>query len=154
MSLDRSRLPDTLGFYKARGLKLLGRGKWRTTCCEFHGGSDSMRINVESGAFVCMAGCGAHGGDIVGYSMAVDGNDFVSAATALGAWVTDGEKVPTHRKPLAFHARDAIEVLAHEATIAAVAACNVANGAVLTEEDKHRLLQATNRITTIVGSVL
>jgi hypothetical protein len=42
----RDRLPDPLRhFVDAEGLQLTGSGKWRTSRCEFHDGSDSMRIN-------------------------------------------------------------------------------------------------------------
>lgn len=99
MSFDRTRLPDPEGFYLAAGLELTGRGRWRTTRCEFHGGSDSMRINLQSGAFVCMAGCGAKGGDVLAYRMAAAGEDFQTAARALGAWVDDGQLCPLLRPP-------------------------------------------------------
>lgn len=48
MSLDRDRLPDPRAFFDREGLALKGSGKWRTTRCDFHDGSDSMRVNVES----------------------------------------------------------------------------------------------------------
>ena len=55
MGFDRTLLPDPPAFYEATGLRLDGRGKWRTTACAFHDGSDSMRVNLQTGAFVCMA---------------------------------------------------------------------------------------------------
>ena len=55
MGFDRTLLPDPPTFYENTGLRLAGRGKWRTTACAFHDGSDSMRINLQTGAFVCMA---------------------------------------------------------------------------------------------------
>lgn len=64
MSLHKHLLPSPEAYYTRQGLAFKERrGKWRTTRCEFHGGSDSMRVNLETGAFVCMAGCGARGGD-------------------------------------------------------------------------------------------
>ena len=67
MSFDRTHLPEPVGYFEERGLVLTGpaRAKWRTTACTFHGGSDSMRINTQTGAWVCMAGCGAKGGDVL-----------------------------------------------------------------------------------------
>ena len=44
MTFDRRNLPDAVSYYESEGLKLTSRGKWRTTECKFHGGSDSMRI--------------------------------------------------------------------------------------------------------------
>ena len=90
MPFDRRNLPDPISYYESEGLKLTSRGKWRTTACQFHGGSDSMRINTETGAFACMAGCGARGGDVLAYHMAQHGLEFVEAAKALGAWIDDG----------------------------------------------------------------
>ncbi len=51
MSFDRERMPDPVSYFEGEGLKLSGPGKWKTTGCTFHGGSDSMRINVASGAW-------------------------------------------------------------------------------------------------------
>lgn len=149
MGLDRTLLPEPLNYYEdTAGLTFRERrGKWRTTSCAFHGGSDSMRINTASGAFACMAGCGARGGDVLAYQMAVTGEDFIAAAKALGAWVDDGRPAPTRPTPLP--ARDALQILAAEANLVAVAAGNVAHGVALTQVDFDRLLQAAARIIVI-----
>lgn len=142
------RLPDPISYFEAEGLKLQGKGKWRTTSCSFHGGSDSMRINTATGAWVCMAGCGARGGDVLAHFMAEHGLDFVTAAQALGAWIDDGKPDKPHRpKPLP--ASQAIQVLAFESTLTAVAAGNMAQGARLTDTDRARLSVAAQRINTI-----
>lgn len=151
MSFHRDRLPDPPSFYEGEGLKLVGRGKWRTTRCEFHDGSDSMRINVESGAWVCMAGCGVKGGDVLAYRMQRYGEEFVEAAKALGAWVDDGK--PSPHRPLPFSARAALEVLQFESFLTAVCACNLAQGAEFSEDDRQRLLEAARRITFIAEAV-
>lgn len=147
MSFDRTRLPDAAGFYEGEGLKLEGRGKWRTTECRFHGGSDSLRINTDSGAFVCMAGCGAKGGDVLAYRMAAHGEDFIDAAKALGAWIDDGKPAP-HR-PMPISPRDAITLMVAESNLVAVAAGNVAHGVELTRADLDRVLAAAGRINRI-----
>ncbi len=86
----KEQLPDPQAYYEGQGLVLQKGGKqWRTTRCAFHGGSDSMRVHLPSGAFVCMACCGARGGDVLAYHMAAHGLDFVEAAQALGAWRED-----------------------------------------------------------------
>ena len=55
MAFDRERLPDALSYYESVGLTFRERkGKWRTTRCDFHQGSDSMRVNVQTGAWCCM----------------------------------------------------------------------------------------------------
>lgn len=147
MSFDRTRLPDAAGFYEGEGLKLEGRSKWRTTECRFHGGSDSLRINADSGAFVCMAGCGAKGGDVLTYRMAAHGEDFIDAAKALGAWIDDDKAAP--RKPTPISPRDAITLMAAESNLVAMAAGNVAHGVALTQADLERVLTAAGRINRI-----
>ncbi len=148
MTFDRRNLPDPAGYYEAGGLKLTGRGKWRTTECKFHGGSDSMRINTETGAFVCMAGCGARGGDVLDYHMADTGTEFAEAAKALGCWVEDGKPAKPH-KPAPLTPRQALEVLAFEALLVAIAAGNVAHGVALSDADRKRVLQSAGRINRI-----
>jgi hypothetical protein len=145
-------LPDPVHYYESQGLRLDGRGEWRTTSCAFHGGSDSMRINVRSGGFVCMAGCGAKGGDVLAYQMAVAGQDFVTAAQALGAWRDDGTAGASRRRPSPLSARDALSLLQREARIVAVAAAGLAGGEPLTDDDRDRLLRAASRIEFISGA--
>ncbi len=147
---DRERLPDPCSYYELLGLVFRERrGAWRTTRCEFHGGKDSMRINMHNGAFVCMAGCGARGGDVLAYEMARTGSDFITAARALGAWIDGGAAPPRARPPAPFTARQALQVLADEALLVAVAVSNAANGVALSDTDRARLLQATARILRI-----
>ena len=107
-----------------------------------------MRINVRTGAFVCMA-CGAKGGDVLSHFMISKGMEFVDAAKALGAW-TGSDSPQIQRKPAGLSPRSAMEVLSFEALIAAVAAAKVARGVVLNKRDLERLLLASNRITKLV----
>lgn len=152
MSFERDRLPDPVSYFESEGLRLTGprSSKWRTTECRFHGGSDSMRVNTSSGAWVCMAGCGVRGGDVLAYHIASHGLDFVEAAKALEAWVEDGKpQAPRRAKTLS--PRAALEVLGFESTIVAVAAGNLARGLVLHDTDRARLLTCASRINRIVG---
>lgn len=148
MSFDKTRLPEPVSYYESQGLVFKERkGKWRTTACNFHGSADSMRINTDTGAFVCMAGCGARGGDVLAFHMAHAGLDFIEAAKALGCWVDDGKPAPSRPNPLP--ARDALAVLAVESNLVAVAAANIAHGVVLTQIDLSRVLQAAGKIAMI-----
>lgn len=150
MTFMREQLPDPASFFEAQGLTLQRGGKWRTTSCAFHGGSDSMRVNIQTGAWVCMAACGARGGDVLAYQMIAHDQDFITAAKALGAWRDDpADQNRPHRKPLPFPARDALEVLAGEAMLTAVAAGNLARGVSLSQDDRDRLMQAAGRISVI-----
>ena len=149
MSFDRNLLPDPASYYEAQGLRLTGprSAKWRTTACAFHGGSDSMRVNLRTGGFCCM-NCGARGGDVLAYEMAITGADFPTAARALGALIDDGKPDP-NRRPAPFPPRDAIQVLRSESLLIAIAGANVAHGIQLTDDDRHRVLIAANRIQHI-----
>lgn len=148
MSFDRNHLPDPASYFEAEGLKLDGRGKWRTTECKFHDGSDSMRINLASGGWCCMS-CNAKGGDVLAYHMQAHGLEFVEAAKALGAWVDDGRPVQP-QKPAPLPPRAALQVIGFEANLAAIAAANIARGVALSDVDLSRLLTAANRITRLV----
>jgi hypothetical protein len=143
----RDNLPDPLNYFEAEGLKLSARGKWRTTECRFHGGSDSMRVNTQTGAWVCMS-CNAKGGDVLSHFMAEHGADFITAAKVLGCW-KDGDKPSKPHRPKPLPASQAIQVLAFESTVAAVAAGNLAYGRPLTDTDRNRLYVAAQRITAI-----
>ena len=155
MPLIRDRLPDPQGYFESQDLVLLGRGAWRTTRCAFHGGSDSMRVNVQSGGFCCMAGCGARGGDALAYHMAVHGLGFVEAAVDLGAWEADSAdgNRERRRRPCGLPARDALALLRDEAVLVAVAAGNLAHSVALTEEDRARLWAWAARIQRIADEV-
>ena len=149
MTFDRRNLPEPVGYYEAAGLVFRERkGKWRTTRCEFHGGSDSMRINTESGSFCCMA-CGASGGDVLAYEMQATGAEFIDACKALGAWTDDGQPAVQH-KPTPLSPRAALQAIAFEVTLVAIEASRIASGIVPSEADKARVLAASNRITRIM----
>lgn len=149
MTFDRRNLPEPVGYYEAAGLVFRERkGKWRTTRCEFHSGSDSMRINTDSGAFACMA-CGASGGDVLSYEMQATGAEFIDACKALGAWTDDGQPAVQH-KPTPLSPRAALQAIAFEVTLVAIEASRIASGIVPSEADKARVLAASNRITRIM----
>ena len=147
MSFDRNNLPDAATYFEGQGLRFSGCGKWRTTTCTFHGGSDSMRVNTASGGWCCMA-CDAKGGSVLDYHMQVHGIEFVEAAKQLGCWTDDGRPAPQHR-PAPLPPRAALQVLGFEATLIAVAAGNLARGIVLSDIDLARVLSAAARITRL-----
>ena len=150
MTFDRTLLPDPATYFENRDLTLKGSrlAPWKTTTCNFHGGSDSFRVNIKNGAWVCMS-CGAKGGDVLSYEMQAYGTDFVQAARALGCWLDDG-KPQIQLKPFPLTPRQALSVMAFEATLAAVAAGNIAYGVRLNDTDRARLLRAANRINRLV----
>ena len=151
MSFDRTMMPTPLDYYNQIGLVFEGRGKWLTTACDFHGGSDSMRINTETGGFICMAGCGARGGDPLAYHMAATGASFIEAAKALGCWRDDGG--PTRYRPTTIPARAMLQLVADEVRIAAILSADLAKGRTLSVTDHQRLLLAAGRIDQINSEV-
>jgi hypothetical protein len=156
MSLIRERLPEPQAYYECQDLVLAGKGAWRTTRCAFHGGSDSMRVNVRNGSFACMAGCGARGGDVLAYHMAAHGLGFVEAARDLGAWEDEPQHEARRRppcRPLGLPAREALALLCEDAMVVAIAAGNLARGCSLTEADLQRLREGAARIQRIADEV-
>lgn len=148
MSFNRNQLPDPVSYYEGEGL-ILQKGKtWRTTSCNFHGGSDSMRVNVTSGAWRCMA-CNESGGDVLAYQMRAHDMEFVEACKALGCWIEDG-KAPTQHKPTSMSPRAALQCLAFEGTLIAMVAALIARGAPISEADKDRALVAAGRFNSIL----
>ena len=80
------KLPEPQSYFTAQGLRMTGRGAWRSTVCCFHEDRNpSLRVNADTGAFRCMA-CGAHGGDVLAFHRLRHGLSFKQAALDLGAW--------------------------------------------------------------------
>ncbi len=149
MTFDRNLLPEPATYFENQGLTLKGprSAKWKTTTCNFHGGSDSMRVNVATGAWVCMS-CGEKGGDVLAYAIKDSGREFVDAAKALGCWVDDG-RTQVQTRPTPLSPRQAMTVLAFEATLISVAGENVAFGVALSDADRARVRLATNRMVRL-----
>lgn len=150
MSFDKGKLPAPQEYFLSQDIELKGhrRSIWQTAPCRFHGGSDSMRVNTLNGAWICMA-CGERGGDVLSYHMRATGMDFCAAAKALGAWEGNDPARADSLKPRPLPASAALQVLRDESLLAAVAACNVAQGVSLSDVDRSRLVQASARISRI-----
>ena len=132
---QRDRLPEPTAYYRdTAGLPLTGKGKWVTTRCEFHDGSDSMRIHTETGAFKCMAECGARGGDVLAYHRAARGLGFVEAARELGAYVDDGKLYTGSTRPSQPSARALLQLCSRDLMLCAVVLADTLNGT-LTDAD-------------------
>ncbi len=150
MSFNKDLLPAPADYYEGQGLNIAKRGSkgWRATNCPFCESRDNGNINTDSGAFHCW-GCGAKGGDIVAFHMAMHGVDFVDAVKALGAWVGDGK--PANRaKPMPISYRDGLSLIANEAQLIAIAGAAMRKEP-LTEQDFARVLQAAGRINYVLG---
>ena len=85
-AFNRALLPPAASFYRNEGLKLVGRGVWRSALCPFHNDKHpSLRVNIQGGAFRCFV-CDASGGDVLAFYRQRTGAGFIEAAKALGAW--------------------------------------------------------------------
>lgn len=146
MSFDRSALPDWPTYAEREGLPLLGRGKWRTVLCDFHSDSTpSLRVNVASGGWCCMA-CGAKGGDTLAHYTQRSGLSFIAAARALGAWRDDGKPPTTADKPRTLPARDAMELAAFELLVLMVVISDARRGLLPNDADWQRFLAGADRV--------
>ena len=84
---SRKDLPSSITYYEKQGIQLKGSGAWRDAICPFHKDTKpSLRINIERGAYRCMA-CGACGGDVLAFHMHLYSMPFILACKALGAWI-------------------------------------------------------------------
>lgn len=148
MIYDRQALPETIDYFASQGVQLKGKGSWRTGPCSFHGGSDSLRVKVSSGAFICMAGCGAKGGDVLAYHRAAHGLSFTEAVKALGAYQNDGRTYTGSNKPASIPARDLLQMASHDLTILTLLLAD-SKDEPLTEEDFEVFVRATGRINYV-----
>lgn len=149
MPFERDLLPDVDSYFDSEGIPLQGRGPWKTARCDFHGGSDSMRVNTRGGGWCCMA-CGERGGDVLSFHMKRHGLDFIEAAKALGAYRDDGRPDRAETKPRTLSAKLALEVLSFEAFLIVVIMRNTElEGGPPSDEDWDRLMTAVRRIELI-----
>ena len=82
---NRDKLPDPNKYFLEQGLKLIGAGEWRSALCPFHNDKKpSLRINILSGGFICMA-CGEKG-DLISFHQKNNGLSFKEACKDLGIW--------------------------------------------------------------------
>lgn len=151
---NRELLPEPVTYYEAQGLTLQGplSAQWRTAGCRFHGGSDSLRIKVSTGAFVCMA-CGVKGRDVLSYHQQAHGLDFLAAAKQLNAWIDDGKPHHRSQKPAALPAREALCILRDEVTLIAIEGARLARGIKPDELTLRRLLRAAGRVNLIAEGI-
>ena len=144
----KDRLPDTIEYFDLEGVPLKGPGRWKTGPCHFHDGSDSLRVNVDSGGWVCMA-CGTKGGDVIAYAMQRHGLEFAEAARALGAYVEDDKPHRGPAKKATLSARDAMQLVAFELTVAVVVISDARSGLLPSDSDWQRFLASAGRVIAL-----
>ena len=141
----RDRLPDAVGFFDAEDVQLVGPGRWKTGPCHFHGGSDSLRVNVQSGAFCCMA-CGVKGGDVLAYTMQRHGMEFVQAARSLGTYAEDGKPHQGQAEPTTLSARAAMELAALDLQTALLVISDIKGGVIPSPADWQCFIGCAARV--------
>lgn len=121
-----------------------GPGQWSARCPAHDDKGPSLSIKeLPDGRVLlkCFAGCEAH--EVMGtLGLALRDLFPPSADCAQPARVRG--LLPS---------RQALELIDHEARLVTVAALNVANGTVLTDTDRARLVKAANRIDYLLGEV-
>lgn len=146
MSFDRNRVPAWPEYAASEGMTLVGRGKWRNVLCDFHHDSKpSIRVNVESGGWICMS-CHTKGGDVLSHYMQKHGVNFVAAARALGAIDDKGQPLRPKRR---FSASDAMQVIGMELNVCAILASDLRQGFVPNDADWQRFLCAAGLVQAI-----
>jgi DNA primase len=151
MNYMKDQCPDPVEYFGRMGsVSKGGRNQWRTTTCQIHGGSDSLRFRVDTGGWVCMS-CGAKGGSVIDHYMQLHCCSYTEAAKALGVRMGNGDPGDGEhgRKRAALPARDAIGALHFESHLVALTALNLAKGTTLNPVDLQRLLKAAGRIQLI-----
>ena len=85
----RENLPNPRGYYATQFPSMKfhhSSPRWNSVLCCFHDEvSPSLRINLDSGGFICF-GCGVKGGDIVAFHQRCYGLSFVQAVNFFDAW--------------------------------------------------------------------
>lgn len=145
---DRDLLPDPVSYFETQGLELKGPGRWKTTRCPFHGGSDSLRINTDDGGWRCMA-CDEHGGDVLAFDMRLGGLEFLDAAERLGALREDGHAVAPRPKTTLSPAA-ALKLVQAETWLIVVTGLSIA-GLIPKQEDRNRLIEACRVVQHVMG---
>lgn len=144
----KDRLPDVQSYFDAEDVRLVGPGRWKTGPCHFHDGSDSLRVNTQSGGWCCMA-CGVKGGDVLAYHMQRYGMQFVEAARELGAYVDDGKRYSGKTTATTLSARDAMQVIAHELLVLFVVIADIRKGVIPSDADWQRFVVGAGRVETL-----
>ena len=141
----KDRLPDAHSYFESEDVHLVGPGQWKTGPCHFHGGSDSMRVNVRTGGWVCM-NCMAKGQDVLAFHMQRHGLDFVAAARQLGAYVEDGKPHRGLTKPKTLPQGEAMQLMAHSVLVCVVFNSDVRNGVIPSDDDWQSFLKRAGQI--------
>lgn len=129
---------------KLDGVKRVAADKW-VACCPAHADKNpSLAIRVLNDGRIllkCFAGCDV--GEVVA-AMGLELSDLFPPRPT-------SHHHPKERRP--FTGDDALRAIDFEAAVVYVAACDLAAGKVLTEDDRARLRIAAERIQAAMGAI-
>jgi hypothetical protein len=127
-------------------VKKTGAGKWAAQCPAHEDRSPSLAIRDAEGTILlhCFAGCSP--GDVCA-SVGISLTDLFPDTKR--EW--QGEKPVQFTGGLKFNAMDALRALAGEGSVVLLLACDQAEGRVLSQIDRDRLLLAVGRINAALG---
>lgn len=129
-------------------VKGTGPGRWLARCPAHDDRSPSLSIRaIDDGRgrilIHCFAGCG--GAEVMA-AIGLTLSDLYSESLP-----SKHEGYPPSRQRI--HPSDALKVLAHEATLAAIMAADVASGKQISDADAQRCAVAAGRISAATGGV-
>ena len=82
-------LPAPAKILDSLGIKYHQKGEWLHVYCPFHKNGQeknpSLNLQTEIGYYKCHA-CGAKGGDVLAFYMAITGKRFIESVRELVAW--------------------------------------------------------------------
>jgi hypothetical protein len=128
-------------------VKKTGADKWAAQCPAHEDRSPSLAIKDADGTILlhCFAGCSP--GDVCA-SVGISLTDLFPD-TGKREW--QGETPVKFTGGLKFNAMDALRALAGEGSVVLLLACDQAEGRVLGQVDRDRLLTAVGRINAALG---
>lgn len=142
--------PIDLVLSRLDGYKLRenGRDRWRA-CCPAHGGSNPSALSIGIGQddavlLKCWHGCSA---DQVALALGLELSDLFPPRPLPG-----NGSGPMKRRRL-ISAGQALDMLDNEMTLAIVCSADMAQGKVLANETRQRLLQGAARVTVLCDEV-
>ena len=151
-AFNRDHLPDWVTYADIHGIKVEGRGTWRSILCDFHADTHaSLRVNTKTGGWCCMS-CGASGGDVLAHHMQRTGLDFIEAAKQLGAWQSSGVSNGRERART-LSARDVLELLHADALLLFVVSSDIGRGEIPSAEDRAAIAAAARRVLVVFEGV-
>lgn len=146
-------IAEPIGLVLSRLAKVRTRGKhqWSARCPAHNDKGPSLSVKQRPDGAVllhCFAGCDV---SEVLAAVGLDASDlFTHEPSTADAGACEGRR-PSRRGLLP--ASQALEIVDFEASLAAVAAANLAHGIALTDADRARLMQAAGRIGVIAQEV-